>query len=146
MMRQATTDDPFDLDRFLQAQEAVYPTALEEIRAGNKQSHWMWFMFPQIVGLGSSPMAQRYAIESLEEARAYLAHPVLGVRYRECVRALQSLGERDAETMFGPVDAMKLRSSLTLFGQASNERLFEAALMQWFGDRDPETMRRLGRL
>jgi uncharacterized protein (DUF1810 family) len=145
-MRQATTDDPFDLDRFLQAQEAVYPTALEEIRSGNKQSHWMWFIFPQIVGLGSSPMAQRYAIESLEEGRAYLAHPVLGARYRECVRALQSLGERDAETMFGPLDAMKLRSSLTLFGQASDERLFEAALMQWFGARDPETMQRLGRL
>lgn len=144
-MTEAISDDPFDLDRFLQAQEAIYETALAEIRNGNKQSHWMWFIFPQMAGLGSSPMAQRYGLESLDEGRAYLAHPVLGERYRECVGALQALADRNAEAIFGPVDAMKLRSSLTLFGQASDEPLFEEALMQWFAQSDPETMRRLGR-
>lgn len=81
--------DPFDLDHFVQAQAAIYDTALDEIRQGNKQSRWMWFIFPQIVGLGSSPIAQRFAVESMDEARAYLAHHLLGARYRECVDALQ---------------------------------------------------------
>jgi uncharacterized protein (DUF1810 family) len=133
-------DDPFDLERFVQAQVAIYDTSLHEIRCGAKQSHWMWFIFPQIVGLGTSPMAQRYAIESLDEAKAYLAHPLLGLRYRECVSALQELPDRDAEEVFGPVDALKLRSSLTLFALASGERLVEAALSEWFAGSDPETL------
>lgn len=144
-MTSPTEDDPFDLARFVQAQAAVYDTALAEIRHGNKQSHWMWFIFPQIAGLGSSPMAQRYAIESLDEVRAYLAHPLLGARYLACVSTLQDLPIRDAEAVFGPVDAMKLRSSLTLFARASEKRFFEAALHEWFGGGDPETLRRLGR-
>jgi uncharacterized protein (DUF1810 family) len=98
---------------------------------------------PQIVGLGTSPMAQRYAIESLDEAKAYLTHPLLGLRYRECVSALQELPNRDAEEVFGPVDALKLRSSLTLFALASGERLVEAALSEWFASSDPETLGRL---
>lgn len=136
-------DDPFDLDRFVQAQVAIYDTALDEIRHGAKRSHWMWFIFPQIVGLGSSPMAQRYAIGSLAEAQTYLNHPLLGQRYRDCVSALQDLPGRDAEEVFGPVDALKLRSSLTLFARASGESLFEAAVSRWFGSPDPETLRRL---
>lgn len=140
-----TTEDPFDLDRFVQAQAATYDTALDEIRQRDKRSHWMWFIFPQIVGLGSSPMAQRFAIESLDEARVYLDHALLGLRYRECVDALQDLPSRNAESVFGPVDAIKLRSSLTLFARASSESLIEAALKEWFGSADPETVKRLGR-
>ncbi|WP_206245766.1 DUF1810 domain-containing protein [Novosphingobium terrae] len=136
-------DDPFDLDRFVEAQTAIYDTALGEIRQGDKRSHWMWFIFPQIVGLGTSPMAQRYALESLDEARAYLDHALLGHRYRECVGALQALSERDAEAVFGPVDALKLRSSLTLFVKASGDSLIEDALQEWFGQSDPETLKRL---
>jgi uncharacterized protein (DUF1810 family) len=103
----------------------------------------MWFIFPQIVGLGSSPMAQRYAIRTAGEAQAYLDHEMLGSRYRECVDALQKLPIRDAEAVFGPVDAMKLRSSLTLFSRVSSERPLAAALNEWFGEADPETLRRL---
>jgi uncharacterized protein (DUF1810 family) len=144
-MTDLTTEDPFDLDRFVQAQAAIYDTALDEIRQGDKQSHWMWFIFPQIVGLGSSPMAQRYAIEALDEAQAYLDHALLGLRYRECVSALQDLPDRDAEAVFGAVDAMKLRSSLTLFARASGESLIEVALGEWCGSADPETVERLER-
>lgn len=142
-MARLKADDPFDLDRFVEAQTAIYDTALGEIRQGDKRSHWMWFIFPQIVGLGTSPMAQRYAIESLNEARAYLDHALLGNRYRECVAALQALPGRDAEAVLGPVDALKLRSSLTLFVKASGESLIEDALQEWFGQSDPETLKRL---
>lgn len=144
-MAEPMKDDPFDLERFVEAQAPTYDTALDEIRQGDKRSHWMWFIFPQIVGLGSSPIAQRYAVESLAEAQAYLAHPLLGARYRESIDALQDLPDRDAEAVFGPVDAMKLRSSLTLFARASGESLFEEALREWFGEADPETLERLGR-
>ena len=137
--------DPFDLARFVEAQRDVYDRALAEIRAGAKQSHWMWFIFPQLAGLGSSPMAIRYAIGSLAEARAYLDHPLLGARLRDCVAALQALGPTKAEAVFGTVDAMKLRSSLTLFARARGGEAFEAALARWFGGEDAATVRLLGR-
>lgn len=123
----------YDLQRFVDAQAEAYPRALTEISKGRKTSHWMWYIFPQLAGLGSSDMAQRYAIASIDEARAYLAHPLLGIRYRECVIALQDLPTADAEAVFGAVDAMKLHSSLTLFSKADpDETLFRAALLRWF--------------
>ena len=125
--------DPFDLDRFVSAQADSYDVALSEIRHGAKRSHWMWYIFPQIVGLGRSPMARHYAIRSCDEARAYLAHPTLGPRLRACVEALQERSEPTADVIFGPVDAMKLRSSLTLFRQADGGHLFSGALDRWFG-------------
>jgi uncharacterized protein (DUF1810 family) len=134
------TADAFDLARFVSAQEGIYPQALAEVRRGAKRSHWMWFIFPQLVGLGRSEMAQRYAISGLNEARGYLDHPVLGARYREIVAALQDLTDVDAVTVFGNVDAEKLCSSLTLFTIASGEALFAAALMRWSGQADPITV------
>lgn len=112
--------DPFDLERFVSAQDAdgTYDAAVAELRAGRKRSHWMWFVFPQMAGLGRSPTAQTYAIASLEEARAYLAHPILGARLEECARILGELTGVSAEQVFGGVDAMKLRSSMTLFARA----------------------------
>src|SRR5688572_30698624 len=109
---------PFDLDRFVAAQEGVYRSALDELRAGRKTGHWMWFVFPQVAGLGSSDMSRRYAIGSLAEARAYLAHPILGARLRECARALLAVRGRGAEAILGDIDARKLRSSMTLFHRA----------------------------
>jgi uncharacterized protein (DUF1810 family) len=136
----------FDLDRFVTAQDGSYDGALAEIRRGRKRSHWMWFVFPQLAGLGRSTTAQHYAIASIDEARAYLAHPVLGPRLYACVEALQDLEHGSAEAVFGDIDAMKLRSSLTLFEQASGERLFAAAIERWFdGRRDEATLRLLGR-
>jgi uncharacterized protein (DUF1810 family) len=135
-------NDPFDLQRFIAAQDGVYETALGELRAGSKQSHWMWFIFPQLRGLGLSAIARFYAIVSLDEARAYLAHPLLGARLRECVEAILPLAERlSAEQIVGPVDAMKLRSSLTLFDQAQLNALFDAGLALLFqGQRDARTL------
>ena len=136
--------DNHHLDRFVAAQDQIYPRALAEIRRGAKRSHWMWFIFPQLAGLGRSAMAQRYAIAGIEEARAFLDHPLLGARYVECVAALQDLSASDPVAVFGEVDAVKLRSSLTLFESASGDRLFSAALDRWFGgDRDPQTLDRL---
>ena len=134
--------DPFDLERFVSAQDATYARVLSELRRGQKTSHWMWFIFPQLAGLGSSEMSHRYAISSLEEARAYLAHPLLGVRYRECVALLQDAVGMTVEAVFGTVDAAKLRSSLTLFAEAQpNDPLFAAAIQRWFhGDRDSRTI------
>jgi len=134
----------FYLDRFVMAQATVYDIALAEIRRGAKRSHWMWFIFPQIAGLGSSDMAQRYAIGSLDEARAYLAHPLLGARLRDCVGALQDLTGTTAVAVFGEIDATKLRSSVTLFVEAGGGPLFSAALDRWFDGRpDPATLERL---
>ncbi len=134
-----------DLERFVTAQQGVYAQALAEIRAGAKRSHWMWFVFPQLVGLGRSETARVFAIRSLEEARAYLRHPVLGARYLECVSELQDLPDADAVAVFGEVDALKLRSSLTLFEAARPLALFEDALARWFGGvADAETLRLLG--
>lgn len=135
----------YDLDRFVDAQAQVWPGALEEIRRGRKRSHWMWYIFPQLAGLGRSVMSQRYAIVDADEARAYLAHPLLGPRYVECVEALQDLTGSDPVAIFGEVDAMKLRSSLTLFEAAGTNPLIAAALTRWFGGaRDELTLGRLG--
>ena len=142
-----TDADPFDLNRFVAAQRHAYAAARAEIAAGRKRGHWMWFIFPQIVGLGHSAMAQAYAIGSLAEARAYLALPVLGGRYAECVAALDRLDGGTADDVFGTVDAMKLRSSLTLFERAGFERAgapdaIGAAIDRWFGGRrDDATLR-----
>jgi len=136
--------EPFDLGRFITAQERTYPVALAEIKRGRKRTHWMWFIFPQIAGLGRSGMAQRFAITSVEEARAYLAHPILGKRLVECIEALQGLPESSADLVFGELDAMKLRSSLTLFSQASGGKIFAAALGRWFGGADAATLEILG--
>jgi uncharacterized protein (DUF1810 family) len=134
--------DRFNLDRFVSAQETTYARVLTELARGLKTSHWMWFIFPQVAGLGSSEMSRRYAISSIEEAHAYLAHPLLGARYRECVATLQDLVGTTAEAVFGSVDAAKLRSSLTLFAEtAPRDPLFEAALHRWFrGDKDKLTV------
>jgi uncharacterized protein (DUF1810 family) len=119
--------DPYRLERFAQAQDAggTYQRAVAELRAGRKVSHWMWFVFPQVAGLGFSAMSQRYAISGLTEARAYLNHPVLGPRLTECARIVAGTEDRTAGDIFGPVDAMKLRSSMTLFAAAApEERVF----------------------
>ena len=137
--------DPHDLQRFVAAQEGVYESALTQLRAGRKTGHWMWFVFPQIQGLGMSAMSQRYAIASIEEARAYLEHPVLGPRLAACARALTELGGHDAEAIFGGIDAIKLRSSMTLFARATeDDSLYHAVLDQYFGgEADPQTDARL---
>ena len=141
-MRGTGDADWFDLDRFVSAQEATYARVLTELTRGLKTGHWMWFIFPQVAGLGSSEMSRRYAIGSIEEAQAYLAHPLLGARYRESVARLQNLVGITAEAVFGSVDAAKLRSSLTLFGEAApGDPLFAAALQRWFrGDKDKRTV------
>ncbi len=134
-------DDRESLSRFVEAQAPVYATALAEIRRGAKRSHWMWFIFPQMKGLGRSETARFFGIEDLDEAIAYLAHPILGARYIECVEALQDLPISDAVAVLGPVDAIKLRSSLTLFEAARPSPLFTAALHRWYaGERDPQTL------
>jgi uncharacterized protein (DUF1810 family) len=125
-----------DLDRFVRAQDerGTYDQALRELRAGRKTSHWVWFVFPQIAGLGRSDTARRYAIGGLPEARAYLAHPVLGDRLRESARALTGLDTRSPDQVLGGIDAMKLRSSMTLFMRAApDEPLFAQVLDQYFG-------------
>ncbi|MCP3731527.1 DUF1810 domain-containing protein [Sphingomonas sp. MG17] len=134
----------FPLERFVEAQADSYATALAEIRRGAKRSHWMWFIFPQLTGLGRSATARFYGISSLDEARAYLKHAVLGARYLECVGALQDLRTSDPIKVFGETDAIKLRSSLTLFQAAQPMLLFGAAIDRWFaGVEDAETLRLL---
>ena len=138
--------DPFGLERFVGAQGGgVYEQALRELRAGAKRGHWMWFVFPQVAGLGRSSTAQHYALAGLEEARAYLAHPVLGPRLVECAQALLELSGRDPVRVLGSVDAVKLRSSMTLFEAAApDERVFAEVLERWFdGERDEATTTRL---
>ena len=140
-----TEADPYDLARFVAAQEGVYEEALTELRRGTKVGHWMWFVFPQIAGLGFSLMSQRFAISSLDEARAYLAHPVLGPRLRECAQVVAQTAGRTAEQIFGGIDALKLRSSMTLFHHADpGEPVFAAVLERFFaGVPDEATQRRL---
>jgi uncharacterized protein (DUF1810 family) len=139
--------DP-DLDRFVRAQDAhgTYDQALRELRAGRKTSHWMWFVLPQLEGLGRSSTARAYAIAGLEEARAYVDHPVLGPRLRECCRALLDLEGSSASEVLGPVDAMKLRSSMTLFARADPDDATYAEVLAAFfgGESDPVTERLLG--
>jgi uncharacterized protein (DUF1810 family) len=140
-------DDPYELQRFVAAQDqaGTYAAAVQELRAGSKRSHWMWFVFPQVAGLGQSPTSRRYAISSLDEARAYLAHPVLGPRLYECAGILSELAGRSAEEIFGGIDAMKLRSSMTLFARADPDRPeFRTVLDVYFGGgTDPATERLL---
>jgi uncharacterized protein (DUF1810 family) len=137
--------DPFDLHRFVEAQAGTYATALAELRAGAKRNHWMWFVFPQVAGLGSSPMAQRYAISGAAEARAYLDHPVLGPRLRACVQAMLEVEGRSAREVLGSPDDLKFRSCLTLFREAAPEEpLFAAGLEKYFGGAlDPATLEKL---
>jgi uncharacterized protein (DUF1810 family) len=132
----------FDLQRFVTAQEGFHDQALAELKGGRKQSHWMWFVFPQLAGLGTSPMAVRYAIRSLEEARAYVVHPVLGERLRESVAAMLAHADKGAERILGPVDALKFRSCMTLFEAAAIDYVpYTAALVVFYdGIRDPRTL------
>jgi uncharacterized protein (DUF1810 family) len=141
-------DDRFDLQRFVDAQEPVYDTVRAELRAGRKRSHWIWFVFPQIEGLGRSSTAMRYAISTPDEARAYLSHPVLGPRLRECTRLVAQVDGRSAEQIFGWPDVMKVRSSMTLFARAAeaeDKADFVAVLDKFYGgEPDPATLERLG--
>jgi uncharacterized protein (DUF1810 family) len=138
--------DPYRLDRFVAAQaRGVHTRALNELHAGRKATHWMWFIFPQVAGLGTSPTSQRYAIGSLEEARAYLDHPVLGRRLVECARAVLDHPDRTARQIMGTPDDAKLRSSMTLFALAGSEPVFQEVLDTFFaGERDPRTVHLLG--
>nr|WP_217500917.1 DUF1810 domain-containing protein [Arthrobacter sp. C9C5] len=135
-LRRIYVDDPFDLSRFVEAQDSAgtYQGALSELRAGSKHGHWMWFIFPQIAGLGQSPTSRKYAISSLDEARAYLHHPVLGARLLDCARAVLAVDGRSAEQIFGGIDARKLHSSSTLFLRAGpDEPVFQQLLDKYFG-------------
>ena len=137
--------DRFDLQRFVDAQKPVYDTVVGELRGGRKRSHWMWFVFPQLRGLGNSPTAVRFAISSIDEARAYLAHELLGPRLRECAGLVAQIEGRAAEEIFGWPDDMKLRSSMTLFAHASDDNADFVAVLQKFygGEEDPATLARL---
>jgi uncharacterized protein (DUF1810 family) len=141
----AVADDPFDLQRFVEAQAAVYERVRAELKNGRKQSHWMWFIFPQIAGLGHSAMAQRYAISSLDDAKAYLANPVLGPRLRECTSLVLQVVGKSALQILGSPDDMKFRSCMTLFARAApEEALFRTALEKYFdGVEDSQTLTRL---
>jgi uncharacterized protein (DUF1810 family) len=138
--------DPYDLDRFVQAQEHCYRQALAEIRKGEKVSHWMWYIFPQLEGLGSSPTARRYSIKSLDEAKSYLDHPVLGTRLKECAEAALAVQGRSVWAIFGSPDDLKLRSSATLFALVSPpDSVFHRLLDKYFaGEPDRQTLRLLG--
>jgi uncharacterized protein (DUF1810 family) len=126
--------DPFDLNRFVEAQAPVYRTAVEELRGGHKRSHWMWFVFPQLRGLGSSPTAARYGISSLEEARAYLRHDLLGPRLHECTQLVNQVHGRSAAQIFGSPDDLKLCSSMTLFARATDDNEDFVALLDKYYD------------
>jgi len=138
--------DAYDLERFVSAQDAggTYARAVEELRRGQKTSHWMWFVFPQIAGLGFSATSRRYAISSLDEAKAYLAHPVLGPRLVECAELVASHQGLSAQQIFGGIDAIKLRSSMTLFAHADPDQvIFKEVIEQYFDGPDPETEGRI---
>jgi uncharacterized protein (DUF1810 family) len=139
--------DPFHLQRFVDAQAPVIDKVRGELHAGAKRSHWMWFIFPQIRGLGSSDLARRFAISSLAEARAYLEHPVLGPRLRECSALVAAVDARSIEDIFGYPDELKFRSSMTLFARATpDNRIFDDCLRKYFGgDPDPATLAQLGK-
>jgi uncharacterized protein (DUF1810 family) len=141
----APASDPHNLQRFEDAQAGVFAQVLAELRAGRKRSHWMWFIFPQIAGLGSSDMAQHFAISGRAEAQAYLAHPTLGPRLRQCTELVNQVPNRTASDIFGYPDDLKFRSSVTLFGSvAPAEPAFAAALLKYFaGKSDPATLARL---
>jgi uncharacterized protein (DUF1810 family) len=138
-------DDPFNLRRFVEAQDLVYRSVIGELRAGVKQSHWMWFVFPQVAGLGRSATAEMYAIGSLDEAKAYLAHPLLGGRLRECTQLMLDVTGKSARQILGSPDDLKFFSSMTLFAHAAtDETLFRDALAKYFDkEEDPQTLRML---
>jgi uncharacterized protein (DUF1810 family) len=140
-------EDQFDLRRFVEAQTAVYPAVVDELRAGRKRSHWMWFVFPQLRGLGVSPTAQHFGLTSAAEAVAYAAHPLLGVRLRECTDLVLAIENRSAHEIFGSPDDLKLRSSMTLFSVAvPDEQRFAAVLEKYYkGEPDSRTLTLLGR-
>ncbi len=142
------TDDPYDLKRFVSAQEGVYERALTELRSGEKRTHWMWFIFPQIDGLGHSPTARRYSIKSIEEARQYLDHPILGKRLLECTEAVVALKSGSVSEIFGYPDDLKFKSSMTLFEKiAGKGSVFSLALDKYCrGERDTATLRLLEKL
>lgn len=136
--------DPFDLHRFVEAQNGVYEQAVAELRAGRKRTHWMWFVFPQVIGLGRSRIAQRYAISSAAEARAYLAHPTLGPRLIESAQAVLDSGAPSAHALLGSPDDLKLHSSMTLFGAVSDEAVFASVLDRFYtGEPDAATLERI---
>jgi uncharacterized protein (DUF1810 family) len=137
--------DPFDLQRFVEAQARVYHTVVDELRSGRKRSHWIWFIFPQIHGLGHSPTAERYAISSLAEARAYLRHEVLGPRLHECAQLVNHIEGRSIREIFGSPDDLKVRSSMTLFARATDDNQDFVALLDRYydGEQDPLTLERL---
>jgi uncharacterized protein (DUF1810 family) len=139
------TPDPYDLQRFVEAQNPVFDQACAELRAGEKRSHWMWFIFPQLRGLGRSPTAVRFAMSSQHEAEAYLQHPVLGPRLRECTNLVTQVEGRTASQIFGFPDDLKFHSSMTLFAAvAPDDRLFRQALQKYFaGKPDPQTIKGL---
>lgn len=140
----ALSKDRWDLDRFVRAQAPDYDRALSELRAGKKQSHWMWYIFPQIEGLGHSPMSRRYSIKSSGEAQAYLDHAILGPRLRESATVVRDIVGRSALEIFGSPDDLKLRSSATLFARVSGDGVFEELLQKYFdGQPDKETLRLL---
>lgn len=140
-LRASNAEGADDLERFVTAQQPVYDTVVEELRQGRKTGHWMWFIFPQLAGLGHSPMSERYAIRSLDEAEAYLAHPLLGARLHECAGLVLEVRGHTAEDVLGPIDAKKLRSCMTLFHRAApDEPVFSHVLAEWFGGiADPMT-------
>jgi uncharacterized protein (DUF1810 family) len=134
-------DDPFDLERFVNAQRDVYSRALSEIKSGQKKSHWMWFVFPQIIGLGNSPTSILYSIKSINEAKAYLSHSILGPRLAECSSAVLKGTATSAEQIFGSIDAVKLCSSLTLFDYLSPGTMFSEVIGKYFDNRrDDKTL------
>jgi len=136
-------DDPFDLQRFVVAQAPVYAQVAAELAAGRKRSHWMWFVFPQLKGLGRSAMAQHYGIASPAEARAYWAHPLLGPRLAQCTGLVLAIDGPSVHEIFGSPDDLKFRSCMTLFAQATGEPLFTRALEKYFGgEADPRTVER----
>ena len=138
--------DPYDLRRFTDAQDGIYDAALAELHSGTKQGHWMWFIFPQLAGLGRSPTAQLFGIGSLDEARAYLEHPLLGPRLRRCVEALLPWKGRSADQILGSIDAMKLRSSLTLFDRIEPRGIFAKGLAAFYAsETDEQTLALLNR-
>ena len=145
MTQRTTNDDPYNLQRFLDAQKPVYDRVCSELRNGRKTSHWIWFIFPQIRGLGFSQVSIKYSISSREEAEAYLAHPILGPRLMECTQLVNRTEGFSAEDIFGYTDAMKFRSSITLFANATaDNQVFTEALHKYFkGEFDPLTMERL---
>ena len=149
IQRDSTSDrgDPFDLSRFISAQEGIYDRALAELRDGLKRSHWMWYIFPQVEGLGHSPTTRRYSIKSLEEARHYLAHPVLGQRLKESAEAVLAIQGRSAADIFGHPDDWKLQSSMTLFELVSGpESVFGRILEKYYqGKRDTRTLQIVGK-